>query len=233
MVARKGKIPKEHERFSPREFFVTLKDAVWSLFIPVLIIGGIRLGMMTPTEAGAVAAVYALFIGIVVYRKIKWREMRLILRDSVNLTAAVILIVAASSAFGWVLTWEQTPQQVISWVMSLTENPHIFLLLLNIALLILGMFLEGTACIILLTPLLVPLVLKMGIDPVHFGIIMVLNLTIGSITPPVGTVMFTTSAVSKISVVEFVRAAWPLYLALFLVLMIVTYVPELSLYLVN
>lgn len=230
-VSKKRNIAKEADKFSVQELLETLRDAALALFIPVIIIGGIRFGIMTPTESGAVAVVYALLIGVFVYRKVKFQEFREVLRGSVVLTSAVILIVAASSAFGWILTWEQTPQQVASWVLGLSDNPLMLLLLINLLLLIIGMFLEGTACIILLTPLLIPLIKQLGIDPIHFGIVMVLNLTIGSITPPVGTVMFTSAAVTKISIIEFVKEGKLLYLALFIVLALVTYVPALSLYL--
>lgn len=228
-VSKRENISKEMNHFSARELWSALKDAVLALLIPVIIVGGIRLGIMTPTESGAVAVVYSLLIGIFVYKKVKLGDIREVLKESVLLTSAVIIIVAASSAFSWILTWEQMPQQIAGWVLGLSDNPLVVLFLINVLLLIVGMFLEGTACIILLTPLLIPLVLQLGIDPIHFGIILVLNLTIGSITPPVGTVMFTTSAVTKTSIVDFVKEGRLIYLVLFLILMIVTYVPSLSL----
>lgn len=231
ITAKKYDLPKEYEKFSSKEVFRTLGAAVLALITPIIIIGGIRFGIMTPTEAGAITVVYAFFIGYFVYKKIDFYSFKNVLTESAVLTAVVMIIVAASSAFGWVLTWEQIPQEVATFVLGLTENPLLILLLINIMLLIIGMFIEGTASIVLLTPLLVPLITQVGIDPVHFGIIMSMNLAIGSITPPLGTVMFTTSAASNVSIVEFLKRSWGLYVVLIIALMIVTYVPEISLFL--
>src|SRR5690625_2207647 len=175
-IARKNDLPKEHEHFSLKEVFRTFSAAILALFTPVIIVGGIRLGIMTPTEAGAITVVYAFFIGYFVYKKIRFKQFREVLKESVILTAVVMIIVAASSAFGWVLTWERIPQQVASSVLSLTDNPLMILLLINILLLIIGMFIEGTASIVLLTPLLTPLITQVGVDPIHFGIVMAMNL---------------------------------------------------------
>lgn len=232
-IARKYDLPKEHEHFSTKEIYKTFGAAILALFTPIIIIGGIRFGIMTPTEAGAITVVYAFLIGFFVYKKINFKSLKEVLRESVILTSIVLIIVAASSAFGWVLTWEQIPQQVASSVLSITENPILILIIINILLLIVGMFIEGTASIVLLTPLLIPLITQVGIDPIHFGIVMSMNLAIGSITPPLGTVMFTTAAASEVSVIEFLRRSWPLYLVLILALMIVTFVPKISLLLVH
>src|SRR5690625_1082164 len=231
ITAKKYDLPKEYEKFSSKEVFRTLGVAVLALITPIIIIGGIRFGIMTPTEAGAITVVYVFFIGYFVYKKIDFYSFKNVLTESAVLTAVVMIIVAASSTFGWVLTWEQIPQEVATFVLGLTENPLLILLLINIMLLIIGMFIEGTASIVLLTPLLVPLITQVGIDPVHFGIIMSMNLAIGSITPPLGTVMFTTSAASNVSIVEFLKRSWGLYVVLIIALLIVTYVPSLSLFL--
>lgn len=233
VIARKNDLPKEHENFSIGEVARTFKYAVLALFTPVIIVGGIRLGIMTPTEAGAITVVYAFLIGYFVYKKITMKMLKEVIGESVTLTAVVMIIVAASSAFGWVLTWERIPQQVAELVLGLSENPIIVLLLINIMLLIIGMFIEGTASIVLLTPLLTPLVAEIGVDLVHFGIIVAMNLAIGSITPPLGTVMFTTSAAANISIVEFLRKSWPLYIVLLIALFMVTYIPAISLALVK
>lgn len=232
-IARKHDLPKEHEQFSLKEVLNTLSAAILALMTPIIIIGGIRFGIMTPTEAGAITVVYAFIIGFFVYKKITLKNLKAVLIDSVVLTSVVMIIVAASSAFGWVLTWEQIPQQVANSVLNITDNPILILLIINMLLLIIGMFIEGTASIVLLTPLLIPLITEVGIDPIHFGIIMVMNLAIGSFTPPLGTVMFTASAVSEVSIIRFLKESWGLYIVLFIVLMIVTYVPSLSLLLTN
>lgn len=229
----KYNFPKEHENFSGKEFLSTLKEAFLGLLLPIIIIGGIRFGIMTPTEAGAIATVYAVLVGVLIYRKLGWKDLRPVLRGTITLTAAVMMIVAASSAFGWILSLEQIPQSVALWMSGLTENPYLLLLIINVFLLIVGMFIEGTAAIILLTPLLMPLVELYGVDPIHFGIVMVLNMTIGSITPPLGTVMFTASAAANTTVSEFLKHGWPYYVVLIILLMVVTYIPQLSLLLAN
>lgn len=230
-IARKYDLPKEHEHFSAKKVFSTFIAAILALFTPIIIVGGIRFGIMTPTEAGAITVVYAFCIGLFVYKKINFKGFKEVLRESIILTAIVMIIVAASSAFGWVLTWEQIPQQIAMTVLNITDNPILVLLIINILLIIIGMFIEGTASIVLLTPLLIPLITQVGVDPIHFGIIMAMNLAIGSITPPLGTVMFTTSAAANVSIVEFLKRSWGLYVVLIIALLIVTYVPSLSLFL--
>ncbi len=214
-----------------RELLISLRDASWALLLPIAIIGGIRFGVFTPTEAGAMSVVYSLIVGAVVYRELKWQHIGPIIQESLTATAAVMLIIAAASAFGWVITYEELPQLVTGLLLSLSDNPWVVLAILNIALLIAGMFMEGTAIMIIVVPLLMPTVLSLGIDPVHFGIVLVVNLTIGAVTPPLGTVMYTTCAITRCSVSDFTRENLPLLASVIFCLILLTYIPELSLFL--
>ena len=172
------------------EFWSALKEATGALVLILVIVGGIRVGVFTPTEAGAVAVLYVIIIGTVVYREMKFEHIKLALIETARATAGVMLIIMACSAFAWILSWEQVAQDVARFITSFSASPITFLIALNILLLILGMFIEGNAAIIVLVPLLMPTVKLLGIDPIQFGIIMILNLAIGCLTPPMGTVMF-------------------------------------------
>ncbi len=206
----------------------TFLDASWALMMPAIILVGILGGIVTPTEAAVVAAVYALFVGLVVYREIKVRDIPAILREGLLNTAVISFILAAAAPFAWVLAWEQAPQKTAQLFLSISTNPTVILLLINVLLLIMGCLLEGNAILIILAPVLVPLVVQLGVDPIHFGVIMVINLMIGTLTPPVGVNMFVTCAIAKITVTEFIKEAWVFIVALVLLLLFVTYVPELS-----
>jgi tripartite ATP-independent transporter DctM subunit len=193
---------------------------------------GIRFGFFTPTEAGAMAVLFAAIVGIA-YGEVKLHHIRPIVEQTVQATAIVLLVICTANTFGFYMTWEKIPVEVAEAMMALTENPYVLLLLINLILIGVGMFVEGSAALILLTPILVPVITSVGIDPVHFGIVMVLNLTIAGVTLPLGTLMFTVCAVTGVSISHFVRAAWPFYLLLFAMLLILTFVPVLSLWLPN
>ena len=215
------------------EFWGALKEATGALVLILVIVGGIRVGVFTPTEAGAVAVLYVIIIGTVVYREMKFEHIKLALIETARATAGVMLIIMACSAFAWILTWEQVAQDVARFITSFSASPITFLIALNILLLILGMFIEGNAAIIVLVPLLMPTVKLLGIDPIQFGIIMILNLAIGCLTPPMGTVMFIANAITGTKVGEFVRESLPLYAALIVALLLVTFVPAVSTWLPN
>jgi tripartite ATP-independent transporter DctM subunit len=207
-------------------------QAFLALLVPVGIVGGIRFGFFTPTEAGAMAALFATCIGVI-YGELKLWHIRPILEQTKQATAVILLIICAANAFGFYMTWERIPAAVAAAMLTLTDNPLILLLIINVLLILAGMFLEGSATIILLTPILVPVVLKMGIDPVHFGIVMVFNLTVAGVTPPLGTLMFTTCAITGVSIADFIKASVPFYIVLFGMLLVLTFVPQLSLWLPN
>lgn len=215
------------------EFWIALKECFWGLMLVVVIIGGIRMGAFTPTEAGAVAVVYAIIIGMFVYKEMTFSDIKVALLETTRSTAGIMLIIMACSAFAWLLTWEQVAQSVAAALTTFSENPWLFLLMLNVLLLILGMFIEGNAAIIVLVPLLMPTVRLLGIDPIHFGIVIILNLAIGCMTPPMGTVMFISTQITGVSVREFVKAMWPAFIALLATLMLVTIFPSISTFLPN
>lgn len=230
LVSRKRGFRPERTRMVPLgELGRAFKDAIWALTVPVFIIVGLRYGIFTATEAGAIAVLYAVFVGTVCYRELGVGHIPEIIRDSVMAISIVMLIICAATAFGYYMVWEQVPTQIASGLTSMTSNALMMLLIVNIFLLIVGMFLEGTAAIILLTPILAPLATTLGVDPIHFGVIMVLNLTIGGVTPPVGTLCFTASSVLRIPVAQTFRESLPLVLGLLVVLTIVTVVPQVSL----
>ena len=208
----------------------SFRRAFLALMVPVGIVVGIRFGYFTPTEAGAMAVLFALVVGVL-YGELRVRHIAPILRQTVQATAIVLLVICSANAFGYYMTWEQIPSAVASLMLDITSNPYALLLLINLALLLAGMFIEGSAALILLTPILVPVVVAVGIDPVHFGIVMVLNLTIAGVTPPLGTLMFTTCAITGVSIARFIRAAVPFYVVLLAMLLLLTFVPGISLWL--
>jgi len=231
MSVRRGYLPSRPKRAAPREVLQNARTGVLALALPLVIIMGIRFGVFTPTEAGSIAVVYAFVLGTVVYREMKAAELKRALMESVAATANIMLIIAAAAGFAKILTWERVPHAVTEAVTGSVASPVMFLLLTNVLLLVLGMFLEGNAALIVLTPILVPVAKAFGIDPVHFGIIFIFNLGIGTITPPMGTVMFTTCSITKVGVDEFVREAIPFWIVLLICLVIITYVPAVSLWL--
>lgn len=207
-------------------------DASLALMVPVGIVVGIRFGFFTPTEAGAMAVLFAACIGLI-YGELKLSHIRPILEQTMQATAVILLVICMASAFGFYMTWERIPTMVAQAMLALTEKPLLLLLLINLLLIVAGMFIEGSAALILLTPILVPVITKVGIDPVHFGIVMVFNLTVAGVTPPLGTLMFTTCAITGVSIANFIKASLPFYIVLFGMLLFLTYVPQLSLWLPN
>jgi tripartite ATP-independent transporter DctM subunit len=230
---RRGYGRQRAHRAPLREVLHHARQASWALFLPVLILGGLRGGAFTPTEAGAVAAVYAVIVGAFVYREISLADLRPIVAESLAATAVVMLIIGAASALMWALTWERVPLLMTQTLFSVSNNPYVLLLLVNVLLLILGCFMEGTALLIILTPILVPVFTKLGVDPVHLGLVVVLNLTIGAVTPPVGTILYTVCAILNLTVEELTRELGPFLLALIIVLFVVTYVPPTVIWLPN
>lgn len=230
---RRGYLPSRFRRASFRERLTALRDAGWALLIPIGIVGGLRYGVFTPTEAGAAAAVYATLIAAFIYRELTWQALTQATLDTVLLTGIVMMVICAANAFGFYLAWEQIPGRLADTVLDASGNAIVFLLLLNVFLLFAGMFMDGAMMLVLLTPLLMPLVRSFGIDPVHFGILFMLNLEIGAVTPPLGVVMYTAISTMGVSVDAFTRQALPLIAALLAVLLLVTFIPALSLALPN
>jgi len=230
VIARKrGFKPGRARMVSASELGKAFLDAVWALTVPIFIVIGLRYGIFTPTEAGAIAVLYAVFVGTVCYRELNASHIPEIIRDTVTTISIVMLIICAAATFGYYMVWESVPTQIANSLIAMTSSPLVLLLVVNIFLLAVGMFIEGTAAIILLTPILVPVTSSLGIDPIHFGVVMVLNLTIGGVTPPVGTLSFTASSVLRTPAAETFRESLPLVIALLLVLALVTLVPQVSL----
>ena len=225
--------PSREKRASLAEILNQLKDSIWSLSLPFGIILGLRFGVFTPTEAGAMAVLAAVIIGKFIYKELKMDHFKPILKDTIYGTGTVVLIIVSASVFGYYLNWEQIPKLLTEELLSLTNNPYVMLGILNILLLMMGMFLEGGAALIIVAPLVVPVVVKLGIDPVHFGMIIIVNIMLGGITPPFGSMMFTTCSVTKVSISDFIREVWPFIIALLISLLIITYVPSVVLLLPN
>jgi tripartite ATP-independent transporter DctM subunit len=203
--------------------------AALPLLTPVIIIGGIWSGIFTPTEAGAVAVLWALLLGVAVYRTIGWREAGTVLYESALASANILFIIAVSAFISWLLTMEQVPLRAAVMIVDWSPHPFVFLLLLNLVLLILGCFMPSAPILIMLTPIILPAAVAMGIDPVHLGIVMVFNLMLGLITPPVGLCIFAVAEVAGISPVRLVWALLPFFIPLVVVLLLITAMPGISL----
>ena len=228
--ARRRNYPRDLT-FSPRRFGETLLRALLPLMTPVLIIGGISFGLFTPTEAAIAAVVYSLALGVVVYRSLGWKQIIRISMDTLETTAAIMLIVGASAVFAWILTANQVAVQVSDLMLTISDNKVVLLLLITLIILIIGCFMETLAAITILTPVLLPVAVGLGIDPVHFGIILVLNLMIGLLTPPVGMVLYVLTKVAKIPFEQSVKATAPFLVPLVVTLLLLTFIPEISMWL--
>ena len=219
----------------PRGEKITLSDtlqktlgAAPSLFLIFLVIGGIIAGVFTPTEAGAVAVVYSFVLSVFVYKEIAIADMPDILLKSVKTTSIVMLLIATSAAMSWILSYENIPQSISAVLLGLSENPIVILLLINLILLIVGTFMDMTPAVLIFTPIFLPVVESMGISPLHFGIMMIFNLAIGLCTPPVGSVLFVGCSIGKTSIAEIIKPLIPLYIAMFVSLLLITFVAPIS-----
>lgn len=204
-------------------------DAKWALLTPLIILGGIYGGIFTPTEAAAIAVVYGLIAGLLLYRELKIRDLPKVFADSATLSAAILLIVAAATAFGKLMTIEQIPAQVSDAMLAISDNPSVLIILITLLLLFVGCFMDTGAAIIILTPILLPIVVELGYSPLHFGIMMTVNLAIGFITPPMGVNLFMASGISGVPVETLVSRMIPFFLVLVFVLMLIVYIPQISL----
>jgi tripartite ATP-independent transporter DctM subunit len=205
--------------------------ALPALMTPVIIIGGMSSGAFTPTEAAVAACAWALLLGLLLYRSLSWRQFYRITIETIETTASVLIIVGAASLFGWILTTTRVTEALATALLSVTTDPLLLLLIINLLLLIVGCFMETIAAISILVPILMPVVLKAGIDPVQFGVVMVLNLMIGLLTPPVGMVLFVLARVAKLSFDRTVMAVLPLLVPLLIVLVLISLIPQLTLWL--
>ena len=230
VIARRRNFPRG-ERPTLRGIVHALRVSGPPLMLPVIILGGILAGVFTPTEAGAVAVVYALVLSMVFYRSLGAADIPKILLETGVQAGVIMLVIAAASPFSWLLAREQVGQAVVQLLAHIGDNKILFLLVLNVVLLVLGMFLDATAILIIVVPVLVPVFAALGLDPVHMGVIVVMNLMIGMVTPPFGLVMYVVCDILKVTITDFTRELWPFLLALVAILLTITYVPELVLFL--
>ncbi|HUH58943.1 MAG TPA: TRAP transporter large permease [Candidimonas sp.] len=227
--ARKLGYRGSSERFTAAQIRSTIWEAKWALLVPVIILGGIYGGVFTPTEAAAVGVIYGFVVGVFVHKEIKLKDLYKVIADSALTSATVIVIVGTATIFGRMLAIERIPFMIADYIVHLTDSPVLILLLINILLLFVGMFMETLAAIIILVPILLPVVLAVGIDPVHFGIVIIVNLAIGMVTPPVGVNLFVGSRVGETTLEKAAVGAIPFIVSMLVVLMLITYVPWLSL----
>jgi tripartite ATP-independent transporter DctM subunit len=227
-----------HKRGYPKEKAVPLReiprialDAFWGLITIVIIMGGILSGVFTATESAAVACVYAFLVTVFIYRDYQWRDLPKLLHRVVKTVAMVMMLIGFSVGFGYMMAIMQIPAKVTAFFLTITENKYVLLFLINILLLLLGTFMDLAPMLLICTPILLPVMVKFGVDPIHFGMIMILNLGIGLITPPVGPTLFVGCAIGKVTMEEVSKELWPFYGAMCVALLLVTYVPAISLWL--
>lgn len=230
VIARKRQYPKG--KLQPaRVIWVSFKDAVWAILMTVIILFGILGGFFTPTEASIVAVLYAVFVGIFIYKELKWSHIPKVIIESLITTASIMVLVGLANLFAWILASEQIPQMVARGILSISDNPVIIILLLNVLLLFVGSFMETIAALVILFPVLLPVATSVGMDPIHFGVMAVLNLMIGLTTPPVGVCLFVASSIGNLSIIQTTRQIIPFLLISIAILMLVAFIPALTLFL--
>jgi len=232
VISKRRGYPRE-ERSPLGEIVKSFLASFWAMLMPLIILGGILGGIFTPTEAAAVAVVYAYVVGAFVYRELKMSDLPRIFMNSAVSTAIVMLIIATANLLGWVLSYARIPEALTDFFLSISSEPWVIFLLINIVLLILGCFMNPTAIIIVMVPFFMPLIEKVGINPIHFGLILTVNTAIGQLTPPVGVCMYISCGIAKITISEFTRECMIFILALVVVLLLITYLPGLVLFLPN
>ena len=229
VIARRRNYPKASQMVTGREFLRRFKDAFLALLTPLIILGGILGGVMTPTESAAVAVFYALFLGIFVFRTLTWRQVPHLLLKTGIVTGFIMIIVGAANVFAWLLAAEQVPQHLSNFFLTISRKPWVVLLVINIFLLIVGCLMDTSAAIIILVPVLMPLITSVGIDPLHFGLVMCINLILGMATPPFGVILFLVCNITKMTMERLIRAIWPFLLVEVAILLLVTYLPGIAL----
>lgn len=231
IISKKRKYPIR-QKLPMREKWLALKDAFLPMLTPIIIIGGILSGVCTSTEAAAIATLYAFFLSLL-YKEMTLKKLEKMLLETVTMSATIIFIIAAATSFSWVIAMEGIPQMVTSFILSLTTNPFLIILILNIVLLIMGMFMEGLSILTIVVPFLMPLIAAIGLSPVHMGVMVVLNLMIGLSTPPVGISLFVVSKIANIKLPKLYKEILPFMIPLVAVLLIISYFPDVVLFLAN
>ncbi len=230
---KRGYLPLRREFAGMAVLGRSFREALWALSIPLFIIIGIRYGIFTPTEAGAITVLYVILVGRFAYQSLKLADLPRVMKETALDTSSVMLMICAASAFGFYLAWERIPPQMAAWLVSLTKDPVTLLLLINALLIVLGTAVEGTSALIILTPIFVPILVKLNVDPVHFGIVLVTNLTIAGVTPPVGQMMFISSQVLRVPMEDYTMEVLPFLGAMLVVLLLLTLFPQITLWLPN
>lgn len=228
IVARKDKVAV-NPRASAKEILISFRQGIWALFLPVIIIGGLKFGLFTPTEAAVVAAVYAIFVGLVIYREMKVKDLYEVFVHAGKMTSVVMFLVAAALVSSWLITVADLPGQVIGLLEPFMDHPFLLLIMINLLVIVVGTAMDMTPTILILTPVLMPLVVAAGIDPVYFGVLFILNNAIGLLTPPVGTVLNVMCGISKISMEDIMKGIWPFLLVEVIVLILLILFPSLVL----
>ena len=234
IISRKrGYKPDPPVKFEFKDVLKTFWEAKWALLIPVIILGGIYGGVFSPTEAAVVAVVYAIVIGKFVYKELSWEGLFESFREAIVINATTMIIIGLSVSFAYFMTIEQIPGEISEFLISLSTNPFVILLAINLLLLVVGMFIDTISALVVLTPILLPIVVAVGVDPVHFGVILIANLAIGFVTPPLGVNLFVASSVGGVRFEKIALAVMPFLLSMIVCLLVITFVPALSLWLPN
>ena len=233
ITARVKGYQPERKRASLKEIATTFAECIWAFLFPILLIVGLRCGLFTPSEAGAFAVVYTLLVGALAYKELKWERFVKALETTVLDIGMIMLLIALSAIFGYGLTWDMIPQQLAQFMIGISNIPWVVLLIIVVFLLIAGMFMDSTVLILLLSSILIPIAKSLGVDTVHFGVIMVLTLTIGLLTPPVGLVLYVMCSIFECSISECMKQSWLLLAAIVAVILLVIFVPDVVLFLPN
>lgn len=228
-MARRGGLPKLRDAFDMRELVVSMREATFALLAPVAIIGGIVGGVFTATEAGAVAVAYCFLVGKYWYRELQWRHVFGAFTNAMMMTATILIIMGMSNSFAWLLAFQQVPAQFAEQLLHISRSPEVILLLLMGMYLVLGCFMEAIAIVVMTIPVVMPVLAQVGVDPVHFGVLLAVNMALGTITPPLGIMMYVICDIAKVPVDFFARSIWPFTISLVVVLILLTLVPSITL----
>jgi len=230
-IAKKRNYPCGKNQFKFKKIALGFKDSILALVLPFIILGGILFGVFTPTEAGAIAVVYGLLLGFVVFRNIKFKTLIEIVYNTSKITAMVFLIISTASILSWFLASERVPQIIANFILGISSNKYVVLTLINFFMLFIGMFMDINAALIMLAPILAPVAIKVGVDPLHFGFIFVMALNIGMMTPPMGTCLYVACGIADIKVEEITKEIWPFIVAGIIMLFLISFIPAISMFL--
>lgn len=233
LAKKKGYYEIGRKRAPLKHVFLTLKNSLWALFFPVILVVGIRFGIFTPSEAGAFAVVYAIFVGFLIHKELNWKNFKESIEQSVTDNAVILLIISTSSILSYLITYNRLPSSVAEFVTGISDNPHIVLFLVLVSLVVMGMFIESTVLVLLLTPIYLPIIEQVGFDPVHFGILMMTLVTFGGMTPPVGVTMYTVCSLTGVPVEDYIKESFPFMLGIIGLVALLAIFPQIVMFLPN